>query len=248
MQKGTLMERMQGHLRTGLHEFTHWLYDPASWGRKCYRLKYRWLHPHLIPAWLLEKRCDRYDRRLDAEAEQIVEDIVGSLGDMPLINEKIDILPDDEDFLYRVRELVAKKQEEFMSCSGVQKVPKSCRCWCTGCQEHCSKHLGGRRPEAVELDDETEAKSREILATLVKVDRTARDKLMTSREEAIEELIWEMSEGCCGRRTAEERVETLLEAVAAQVEELPAWCDPSEAAFVIRTGKEPESVKRQQGR
>lgn len=62
--------RMEHHLHTGLHEITHWLYDPAAWGRKAYAVRFPWLHPHFIPGWLLNLACDRYDRRLGlSEAE-----------------------------------------------------------------------------------------------------------------------------------------------------------------------------------
>lgn len=48
-----IRSRMEHHLHTGLHEIVHWLHDPAAWGRKSFRLRYPWLHPHLIPAsWI----------------------------------------------------------------------------------------------------------------------------------------------------------------------------------------------------
>ena len=62
--------RMKHHLHTGLHEFVHWLYDPAAWGRKAYLIRFPWLHVHLIPGWLVDRACDRYDRQLGlSEAE-----------------------------------------------------------------------------------------------------------------------------------------------------------------------------------
>lgn len=62
--------RIEHHLHTGLHEVTHWLYDPAAWGRKAYVVRFPWLHLHLIPGWLMNWACDRYDRRLGlTEAE-----------------------------------------------------------------------------------------------------------------------------------------------------------------------------------
>lgn len=63
--------RMEHHLHTGLHEFVHWLYDPAAWGRKAYRIRFRWLHIHLIPGRLLGWSCDRYDRRLGLTDDEI---------------------------------------------------------------------------------------------------------------------------------------------------------------------------------
>lgn len=62
--------RMEHHLHTGLHEILHWLYDPAAWGRKAYIIRFPWLHLHLIPGWLVDRACDRYDRQLGlSEAE-----------------------------------------------------------------------------------------------------------------------------------------------------------------------------------
>jgi hypothetical protein len=62
--------RMEHHLHTGLHEITHWLYDPAAWGRNAYRIRFPWLHVHLIPGRWMTRACDRYDRRLGlSEAE-----------------------------------------------------------------------------------------------------------------------------------------------------------------------------------
>ncbi|MEU7240275.1 hypothetical protein [Streptomyces sparsogenes] len=51
------------HFRTGWHEVVHWLYDPAAWGRKAYRIRFPWLHIHLIPGSWLDRSCDRYDSR-----------------------------------------------------------------------------------------------------------------------------------------------------------------------------------------
>lgn len=63
-------ERLDGHVHTGLHEFTHWLYDPAALGRKAYRVRFPWLHIHLIPGAWMNWSCDRFDRRLGlTEAE-----------------------------------------------------------------------------------------------------------------------------------------------------------------------------------
>jgi hypothetical protein len=63
--------RMEHHLHTGWHEFVHWLYDPAAWGRKAYAIRYRWLHVHLIPGWLMNWACDRYDRSLGLTEDEI---------------------------------------------------------------------------------------------------------------------------------------------------------------------------------
>lgn len=57
-------ERLPHHLHTGLHEVTHWLYDPAACGRTAYRVRFRWLHVHLIPKAWIDRSCDRYDRQL----------------------------------------------------------------------------------------------------------------------------------------------------------------------------------------
>ena len=67
----TWHSRMEHHLATGLHEITHWLYDPAALGRKAYRVRYPWLHIHLIPGRWLEWACDRYDRRQGLSEEEI---------------------------------------------------------------------------------------------------------------------------------------------------------------------------------
>lgn len=49
-----------------LHEFTHFLYDPATLGRRMHRIRFPWLHRiHLIPASLLEARCNALDARLE---------------------------------------------------------------------------------------------------------------------------------------------------------------------------------------
>ncbi|MEU0847691.1 hypothetical protein ABZ387_06950 [Streptomyces flaveolus] len=63
--------RMEHHLHTGWHEFMHWLYDPAALGRKAYRVRYPWLHIHLIPGRLLDRSCDRYDRQLGLAEDEI---------------------------------------------------------------------------------------------------------------------------------------------------------------------------------
>lgn len=63
--------RMEHHLHTGWHELLHWLYDPAALGRKAHRLRYRWLHIHLIPGSWLERSCDRYDRSLGLTEDEI---------------------------------------------------------------------------------------------------------------------------------------------------------------------------------
>lgn len=55
--------RDESHLRTGWHEFIHWLYDPAAWGRKAYRAWFPWLHIHLIPGRVIERSCENHDRR-----------------------------------------------------------------------------------------------------------------------------------------------------------------------------------------
>lgn len=56
--------RMEQHLHTGLHEITHWLYDPALMGRKTAHVRFSRLHRiHLIPARWMTRACDRYDRR-----------------------------------------------------------------------------------------------------------------------------------------------------------------------------------------
>ncbi|MGW4075953.1 hypothetical protein ACWELB_20990 [Streptomyces asiaticus] len=55
--------RDQDHLRTGWHEIMHWLYDPAAWGRKAYRIRFPWLHIHLIPGSWLDRSCNRCDSR-----------------------------------------------------------------------------------------------------------------------------------------------------------------------------------------
>lgn len=63
-------ERLEGHAHTGLHEVMHWLYGPAALGRKAYRVRFPWLHVHLIPSAWMDRACDRYDRRLGlSEAE-----------------------------------------------------------------------------------------------------------------------------------------------------------------------------------
>lgn len=59
--------RMERHVHTGRHEIMHWLYDPAALGRKAFRVRFRWLHIHLIPGWLLERSCDKFDRRMEGE-------------------------------------------------------------------------------------------------------------------------------------------------------------------------------------
>jgi hypothetical protein len=51
------------HRRTGWHAIMHWLYDPAAWGRQCYRVRFPWLHVHLIPGSWIDRSCDRFDRR-----------------------------------------------------------------------------------------------------------------------------------------------------------------------------------------
>lgn len=63
--------RMEHHCRTGWHEFVHWLYDPAAWGRKSYRVRFPWLHLHLIPGSWLGRSCDKYDRSLGMNEEEI---------------------------------------------------------------------------------------------------------------------------------------------------------------------------------
>lgn len=55
--------RDDAHLNTGWHEFVHWLYDPAALGREAYRVRFPWLHIHLIPGGWLDRACHRYDRR-----------------------------------------------------------------------------------------------------------------------------------------------------------------------------------------
>ena len=68
---GETRSRMEHHLHTGAHEFLHWLYDPAAWGRKAYRVRYPWLHIHLIPGSWMNRSCDRYDRRLGCSETEI---------------------------------------------------------------------------------------------------------------------------------------------------------------------------------
>lgn len=64
--------RMENHLRTGLHEITHWLYDPALMGRKTAHVRFSWLHRiHLIPATWVNRACDRYDRQLGLTEDEI---------------------------------------------------------------------------------------------------------------------------------------------------------------------------------
>lgn len=63
--------RMEHHLHTGWHELIHWLYDPAAFGRKAYRVRFPWLHIHLIPASWMNRACDRYDRRLGLTEDEI---------------------------------------------------------------------------------------------------------------------------------------------------------------------------------
>lgn len=67
-----LVERMGHHWHTGWHEFMHWLYDPAAFGRKCYRVRFPLVHKvHLIPGRLIQRSCDNYDRRLGLTEDEI---------------------------------------------------------------------------------------------------------------------------------------------------------------------------------
>jgi hypothetical protein len=66
-----IRSRMAHHLHTGVHELLHWLYDPAALGRKAYRVRFPWLHIHLIPGRWLDRACDRYDRRLGLTEDEI---------------------------------------------------------------------------------------------------------------------------------------------------------------------------------
>ena len=46
-----------------LDDVAHFLYTPTALGSRCVRA--RWHHSlHLIPARILERTCDRYDRAL----------------------------------------------------------------------------------------------------------------------------------------------------------------------------------------
>lgn len=63
------LERMENHRHTGWrHEALHLLYRPASLGRqRKYRLRVPLLHRiHLIPGWLMDAACRRYDSRREA--------------------------------------------------------------------------------------------------------------------------------------------------------------------------------------
>lgn len=66
-------ERLPLHVRTSLHEVTHWLYNPADMGRtQLYEVRHGWVHRiHLIPESWVDRACDRYDRRLGLTETEI---------------------------------------------------------------------------------------------------------------------------------------------------------------------------------
>jgi hypothetical protein len=47
------------------HEFLHWLYEPAEWGRKeRHEIRFPLLHHiHLVPGALLDRYCPRAERK-----------------------------------------------------------------------------------------------------------------------------------------------------------------------------------------
>lgn len=78
-------ERLEGHAHTGLHEVTHWLYNPAALGRaKEHEVRHGWAHRiHLIPGAWMDRACDRYDRRLGLSETEMLRTGPATPTDQP---------------------------------------------------------------------------------------------------------------------------------------------------------------------